>query len=144
MGFEPMHIGTTIRGLDHLTTGAIFPTKSSISNQNYKSRGHERFQLQKWIRAWPLIYYSNLKTSLKGRKKVWSLEQVDPGFKSRLCHRLLAMVSCITSLTSASPSIKWCSNRTCLTGSLWQLNETVQLRCRRPAPDLPPEAPYAF
>ena len=37
MGFEPMHIGTTIRGLDHLTTGAIFPTKSSISNKDFKS-----------------------------------------------------------------------------------------------------------
>ena len=34
MGFEPMHIGTTIRGLDHLTTGAIFPTSSSISNKD--------------------------------------------------------------------------------------------------------------
>ena len=32
-----------------------------------------------------------LKTSLKGRKKVWSLEQVDPGFKSRLCHHPMAM-----------------------------------------------------
>ena len=31
------------------------------------------------------------KTSLKGRKKVWSLEQVDPGFKSRLCHHPMAM-----------------------------------------------------
>ena len=34
MGFEPMHIGTTIRGLNRLTTGAIFPTKSSISNKD--------------------------------------------------------------------------------------------------------------
>ena len=34
MGFEPMHIGTTIRGLDHLTTGAIFPTSSSIANKD--------------------------------------------------------------------------------------------------------------
>ena len=34
MGFEPMHIGTTIRGLDHLTTGAIFPTNSSIANKD--------------------------------------------------------------------------------------------------------------
>ena len=45
MGFEPMHIGTTIRGLDHLTTGAIFPTKSSIPNQFYKSRGASQKRL---------------------------------------------------------------------------------------------------
>ena len=39
MGFEPMHIGTTIRGLNRLTTGAIVPTNFSIPNQDYKARG---------------------------------------------------------------------------------------------------------
>ena len=39
MGFEPMHIGTTIRGLNRLTTGAMFPTSSSIPNKDYKARG---------------------------------------------------------------------------------------------------------
>ena len=43
MGFEPMHIGTTIRGLNRLTTGAIVPTDLSIPNQDYKARGAELF-----------------------------------------------------------------------------------------------------
>ena len=45
MGFEPMHIGTTIRGLNRLTTGAIIPTVLSIPNQDYKARGAELFVL---------------------------------------------------------------------------------------------------
>ncbi len=40
MGFEPMHIGTTIRGLNRLTTGAIFAI-SSISNKDFKASGRE-------------------------------------------------------------------------------------------------------
>ncbi len=32
MGFEPMHIGTTIRGLNHLTTGAINIYYNNINN----------------------------------------------------------------------------------------------------------------
>ena len=35
MGFEPMHIGTTIRGLNRLTTGAIISTVSSITNKDF-------------------------------------------------------------------------------------------------------------
>lgn len=35
MGFEPMHIGTTIRGLNRLTTGAMFPTYFSITNKDF-------------------------------------------------------------------------------------------------------------
>ncbi len=37
MGFEPMHIGTTIRGLNRLTTGATSLTSLSISNKDLKS-----------------------------------------------------------------------------------------------------------
>ena len=38
MGFEPMHIGTTIRGLNRLTTGAIV-YYFSIANKDYKASG---------------------------------------------------------------------------------------------------------
>ena len=41
VGFEPTHNGTTIRGLNHLTTPAIlriFSSVPSISNQTLKSR----------------------------------------------------------------------------------------------------------
>ena len=39
VGFEPTHIGTTIRGLNRLTISAMSFTSSSIANQNYKARG---------------------------------------------------------------------------------------------------------
>ena len=39
VGFEPTHIGTTIRGLNHLTTPAIYPRYFSIVTQTiFKSR----------------------------------------------------------------------------------------------------------
>ena len=43
MGFEPMHIGTTIRGLNRLTTGAIFPTPFSIPYQTFNARAGQSF-----------------------------------------------------------------------------------------------------
>lgn len=42
MGFEPMHIGTTIRGLNRLTTGAMFPTYFSITNKDFFARAKKR------------------------------------------------------------------------------------------------------
>lgn len=47
VGFEPTHNGTTIRGLNHLTTPAIsslaiYSASPSIPNQNYKARGANR------------------------------------------------------------------------------------------------------
>ena len=35
VGFEPTHIGTTIRGLNRLTISAMFPTILSISNKDF-------------------------------------------------------------------------------------------------------------
>ena len=35
VGFEPTHIGTTIRGLNHLTISAISSNKISISNKYF-------------------------------------------------------------------------------------------------------------
>ena len=37
VGFEPTHIGTTIRGLNRLTISAMFPTNPSIPNQDFKA-----------------------------------------------------------------------------------------------------------
>ena len=39
MGFEPMHIGTTIRGLNRLTTDAIISTSPSIADKKKLARG---------------------------------------------------------------------------------------------------------
>ena len=36
MGFEPMHIGTTIRGLNRLTTGAITNSILTLSKSSLK------------------------------------------------------------------------------------------------------------
>ncbi len=61
MGFEPMHIGTTIRGLNRLTTGAIFPTKSSISNKDlnastkYKNKELKQFHKKTTLLIAPLL-----------------------------------------------------------------------------------------
>jgi hypothetical protein len=46
MGFEPMHIGTTIRGLNRLTTGAIFPTYFSITNKDFFARAKNKDALK--------------------------------------------------------------------------------------------------
>ena len=59
MGFEPMHIGTTIRGLNRLTTGAIVFAKSSISNKDYKARGLSNF-LKPLIIFYSSFYFSSL------------------------------------------------------------------------------------
>ena len=37
VGFEPTHIGTTIRGLNRLTTSAISLTLVSITNKYFKT-----------------------------------------------------------------------------------------------------------
>ena len=69
MGFEPMYIGTTIRGLNHLTTGAIYikANKPICPPNNYKLN-KIKYQ-QKKYKFWTIICQQSQNHIISYRQK---------------------------------------------------------------------------